>query len=326
MADDFYADIYDDEEMRRCVSDTSSWMTNLPENVTLLPIRTIAIPGSHDTGAYMLDVEKPVAPDESNIIQFFGKSLFAKRLIRRWSLTQSMTLKEQLEAGVRYLDMRPGYCQEDDDFYFVHGLYGPRIADMLIDLAQFLDEHPKEVVILDFNHFYLTKPYKPLTKRFEGLIVEHLSDKLLSPEGAGCNSSLTDIWKQGKQVITFFSDDAGPFENPLFWDHTQYYSPWFNTSSSSVLVNELENRFNDLKENSFNVFQAILSPQTSTIVLHWASSLRKYLVSPGSRVIAAWLRKVYTEKKKHVNICICDFIQEDNCLTSIIQLNSLLKS
>ena len=60
--DDFHEVNYNDDEMQRCVSDTATWMTNLPESVTSLPIRSLAIPGSHDSGAYQLDLTRPVAP------------------------------------------------------------------------------------------------------------------------------------------------------------------------------------------------------------------------------------------------------------------------
>ena len=42
--------------------DNSQWMTNLPVTLTTKPLNQLAIPGSHDSGAYYLDPKSPVCP------------------------------------------------------------------------------------------------------------------------------------------------------------------------------------------------------------------------------------------------------------------------
>ena len=39
----------------------SDWMGNLPKKLTMLPLTQLAIPGTHDSGAYDLDVSLPIA-------------------------------------------------------------------------------------------------------------------------------------------------------------------------------------------------------------------------------------------------------------------------
>jgi len=41
---------------------TMRWMTNLPERLTKIPINKLAIPGSHNSGAYELDPTTPISP------------------------------------------------------------------------------------------------------------------------------------------------------------------------------------------------------------------------------------------------------------------------
>ena len=43
------------------VSDHSNWMQNLDERVTHLPLNRLAIPGSHNSGAYWLNLAGPIA-------------------------------------------------------------------------------------------------------------------------------------------------------------------------------------------------------------------------------------------------------------------------
>ena len=45
--------------------DYSQWMTNLPVVLTTIPINQLAIPGSHDSGAYYLDLNSPVSPGKN---------------------------------------------------------------------------------------------------------------------------------------------------------------------------------------------------------------------------------------------------------------------
>ena len=92
--------------------------------------------------------------------------------IAKWSVTQKTNLTTQLQSGIRYFDMRvaiyPSNCGEGIDnsstniyscFYIVHGQYANRVIKELKVIRNFLQQHPKEVVILDFQHFYKTNDY-----------------------------------------------------------------------------------------------------------------------------------------------------------------------
>lgn len=76
--------------------------------------------------------------------------------MKKWSVTQNLTFKEQLESGIRYFDLRvsskPGEVEKE--IYFIHGLFGIRVWDGLMEINSFLLQHPGEVIFLDFNHFY----------------------------------------------------------------------------------------------------------------------------------------------------------------------------
>jgi len=53
---------------------------------------------------------------------------------------------------VRYFDLR--IAQRDDKFYYCHGLFAMEIFEPLLEIRQFVDSHPEELVILDLQHFY----------------------------------------------------------------------------------------------------------------------------------------------------------------------------
>jgi len=50
--------------------------------------------------------------------------------------------------------MRTGYLPGPDDFFVTHGVYGDKISKMLEEMKTFLEENPKEILIVDFMQFY----------------------------------------------------------------------------------------------------------------------------------------------------------------------------
>ncbi|KIH49724.1 hypothetical protein ANCDUO_20200 [Ancylostoma duodenale] len=87
-------------------SSLAKWMELLPPELTRRPICSLKIPGSHDSGATQtLNPKLPVANDESASIHRLGKAPCVRRGIKRWAVTQRYSIREQLDNGVRYLDL-----------------------------------------------------------------------------------------------------------------------------------------------------------------------------------------------------------------------------
>ncbi|CDQ77316.1 unnamed protein product [Oncorhynchus mykiss] len=85
--------------------------------------------GSHNAITYCLDRSdrSPVDLTQPDLLQKLDK--YMKPLIRpfvyKWAVTQEATVKEQLDCGVRYLDLRIAHRPNDTstDLYFYHGVY-----------------------------------------------------------------------------------------------------------------------------------------------------------------------------------------------------------
>ena len=54
-----------------------------------------------------------------------------------------------MEAGIRFLDLRVTKYRQA--LYAEHGLYTKQLAKYLKDVRDFLDRHPREVVLLHFQ-------------------------------------------------------------------------------------------------------------------------------------------------------------------------------
>lgn len=73
------------------------------------------------------------------------------------SLQKSIFLNQFTFQGIRYFDLRVSllsHSESESEIRIVHGLYGNDINQVLLTVLEFLNSHPKEVVVLDFNHFY----------------------------------------------------------------------------------------------------------------------------------------------------------------------------
>jgi len=101
-------------------------------------ISDISIPGTHDSGARVLN-----------------------SVVSRWAKCQSLTISEQLSIGVRYLDMRLQYdttvsgnigiVHSDQFCYTGDGNGKLTLSGVLTDVYSFLDNNPTETVLLSLK-------------------------------------------------------------------------------------------------------------------------------------------------------------------------------
>lgn len=106
----------------------SNWMSGIQDNTS---ISKISIPGTHDSGA-MREV-----PSNSGTAK-----------------TQNLTISEQLNAGVRFLDVR---CRHIDNSFAIHhgAIYqNLNFDDVLNACYAFLDSHPTETIIMSVKEEY----------------------------------------------------------------------------------------------------------------------------------------------------------------------------
>ncbi|GAE65613.1 1-phosphatidylinositol phosphodiesterase [Chryseobacterium indologenes] len=100
----------------------NSWMAGLQDNIS---ISKISIPGTHDSGAR---IDAPVVSGTAK--------------------TQDLSIAEQLNAGVRFLDIR---CRHiDNSFTIHHGAIYQKLNfdDVLNACYAFLNSHPSETIIM----------------------------------------------------------------------------------------------------------------------------------------------------------------------------------
>ena len=107
--------------------DTQRWMANYPER----RLTQVNLPGTHDTGTYG------------------GNGEMGTRC-------QELTIAQQLEAGVRFLDLRLVYDPKEnaDDLGIFHGDYFQNVwlrKDIMPNVVAFLARNPTECVVFCVN-------------------------------------------------------------------------------------------------------------------------------------------------------------------------------
>lgn len=145
----------------------SSWMDDNKEFLNNKTLRDIILPGSHDASTAIF--ERPyIIANENNQDALVTIANKVKPLIpddvfypniAKLAQTQSGRVLAQLEAGSRYLDLRP--YQHNGKVYNSHTLLVQSMEEVINDVNTFLFNNPNEIIILherqngfDNNLFY----------------------------------------------------------------------------------------------------------------------------------------------------------------------------
>ena len=123
----------------------ADWMTRKFATLRGKTLAEIALPGTHDSGAYVLGDRK--SPDRSTAEWLAGLSM---NITKPWAITQRLDIRGQLDGGIRWLDMRHGRRRQR--LLFLSRSARPETRDMLHQIRAFLDEpgHEHELIVLEF--------------------------------------------------------------------------------------------------------------------------------------------------------------------------------
>ncbi|XP_009467302.1 PREDICTED: PI-PLC X domain-containing protein 3 [Nipponia nippon] len=279
---------------------------------------------SHDSFSFYIDEASPVGPEQPETVQNFV-SVFgtvAKKLLRKWLATQTMNFTSQLGAGIRYFDLRISTKPRDPDneLYFAHGLFSAKVKEGLEEINAFLADHPKEVVFLDFNHFYGMQKYHH--EKLVQMLKDTYGNKMC-PAIFAHEVSLQYLWEKEHQVLVFYHSPVA-LEVPFLWPGQMMPAPWANTTDPEKLIQFLQASITERrKKGSFFISQVVLTPKASTVVKGVASGLRETITE---RALPAMMQWVRTQKpgESGVNIITADFVELGDFISTVIKLNYAL--
>ncbi|XP_076870858.1 PI-PLC X domain-containing protein 1 [Brachyhypopomus gauderio] len=302
-----------------------NWMTHLPDVLWDIPLSNLSIPGSHNAITYCLDKNdhSPVDLTQPDMLQKLDK--YMKPLIRpfvyKWAITQESTVREQLECGVRYCDLRIAHRPNDSssDLYFYHGVYTTiTVETVLKEIRAWLDVHPKEIVILSFSHFL------GLSQDLHALLISTIKSVFsarLCPKMELV--TLRNLWTLGYQVIVSYEHNVANCHRDL-WVHIPYW--WANKCKADELIEEFEHRKQHGRPGGFFVTGINLTEDLKYICSHPTESLKDMVMSTYPTLLG-WVRKQKPGANTgSLNIIAGDFVTESQFIPTVIALNENLLS
>ncbi|XP_076363721.1 PI-PLC X domain-containing protein 3-like [Tachypleus tridentatus] len=284
------------------------WMENLPENLHHVPLYCLAIPGSHESGSYSIDPHSEFSPEEhdrgkSKMLHLVGN--MTRKVIYNWRRTQDITCQKQLLRGIRYFSFSVAPKEGSSEIFIVCGLYGIPVSFILADIKEFMDSHPKEIILIDFEHFFemTNEHHEKLMKQ----VTEAFGSKVCPyPEDLE-QATLAWMWQQEYQVITFYRHEVAK-DHPFLWvDCIEGASP--DALHISDLIFFLsQNYLRERNDRTFYVSKGHLTPTVAFILRHPRSCLKDMLVSTTHAALYQWLKEK-TAGKYGLNIVTCDFVE-----------------
>ncbi|XP_043928405.1 PI-PLC X domain-containing protein 1 [Protopterus annectens] len=297
------------------------WMAQLPEKLQDIPLYNMALPGSHDAMSYCLDISSPIDRSESQLLQSLDKCVpcITRPLIYKWSTTQELSIKEQLNAGIRYLDLRISHKPNDtsDKLYFVHGIFTEvTVQDILKEIAVWLQHHKKEVIILACRCLEELNPEQHLN--LVNLLITTFGNMICPKQEY---PTLNTLWRHGYQVIISYENDIEKQYKQL-WPAAPYW--WGNTVDPQELLNYLEKQKQKGRPEQFFVAGINLTEDLSFIMCHLCESLKEITLS-NQHYFIPWVKnQTPGDGKKCINIVAADFIDSGSFVNDVIALNEKL--
>lgn len=322
--------------------DPKSWMSNLKSNINL---RNVVIPGSHDSGTYEITASSGLCLDADHQILVFASNV---GIASQWAKAQSNSVLEQLNSGIRYFDIRisdghySGLVIKDLSIDNVvgspvicHSVGTTSPFSILHDIQMFIEDNPKEIIVLNFQHFYhkqedASEFYYELISQMKKAFGSKIIDRKKFGESVE-NLTVNKLWDSGSQVLILFDQDhkvektlspesgvnflkAYPSiynDETSIWSANDFLSNrWPNASS----VDELKNKLMDIVKsmpanNKLFVLQGVVTPDNGMYMNAISGGLPKSLEELGNNVtpnVESWVVNDWVDKG--LNIIMCDWI------------------
>ncbi|XP_031414986.1 PI-PLC X domain-containing protein 1-like [Clupea harengus] len=300
----------------------SDWMSQLPSELSTVPLWEIAMPGSHDSMSYSLDSSSMLEPNAPGWVTALHKLFpcLVNFIVKRWTTTQELPIIVQLNAGVRYFDLRIA-CKPDDvthTLYFAHVLYTEvTVEETFKDVAQWLRQHPKEVIILACSSFdgLDDDDHQKFIARLNQLFPKTLCPKTVR------TPSLQLCWDQKYQVILSYDNDAASGHQEL-WEKTDYWWTNHGRTSASQVIKYLDDRLQSQgRDNTFFVAGLNLTENNSFLMTHLFSTMKSMTLAAFPELLEWVKRQRCGQGKTCINIIAADFVGVNQFAQLVIEIN-----
>lgn len=266
---------------------SATWMADMMQQIGDVPLCRVTLPGTHDSGTYPMTTRSALDPYNEGarlrvvmaaerVAQQRGTS--TRPLIVDWSKAQDLSITDQLQAGIRYLDLRVSLV--DSTYVLGHVLVCGTLDDALQQVLMFTQQNPGELIIVDVNHVYgmeTTESQVALINFIAGILDGRLVE---GPPTLGPNNTVNEILHHDSddkaRVILLFASAAAvascgrtdvwcsEAENFPPCESSQIISLWPDQSTPTGVIEHIRSQpERDL--NRFYVSQGQITPSEELI-------------------------------------------------------------
>ncbi|KAM6945728.1 PI-PLC X domain-containing protein 1 [Aplochiton taeniatus] len=303
------------------VSNNADWMSQLAVELQTIPLSDLAIPGDHDSMSYCLDVNSRVLASEPLLLRALDRlaPCITRPCVVRWATTQAWPLSEQLNAGVRFFDLRIAQkAHRLDTLYFAHGVYTKvRVKEALSDMAAWLQLHPREVVVVVCSHFLglEARDHGSLVALITALFAGQLCPYQAAP-------TLSSCWAMGWQVILSYDDEETVRQHQQLWPMIDYR--YAQAADPVDVISYLEQQKAEGRPAGFFASGLNLTEDGAYVLCHPWQTMRTMT----TRALAALLGWVEEQspgpEAAGLNVICGDFVDLDRFASVVIGLNEKL--
>jgi hypothetical protein len=296
------------------------------------PLRDVILPGTHDSATSHIDGSTVMAPgtcadDAVSTAYFWGRDV-GRKMIADWSRAQDTTVWDQLNGGIRYLDIRIARMPASDysdSLFTYHGAGSTSAFQVVDDIATFanLPAHRHELVIVDLSHWC------EMTAAWHRKFVNHLETKLrnrLIPRtGSSVHDSLEQLTRRGNVLVIYGDDDdIYTADHSRFWSRSDIWSPYKSggASSAAQLKKELAPYLDQREQHADQLFvlQGQVTPDGSVIgkgVFEGTTLLD--IAKETTPQVVDWVSNDWATR--HLNIVMVDGWQYGDLVNKVKALN-----
>ncbi|XP_052246812.1 PI-PLC X domain-containing protein 2-like [Dreissena polymorpha] len=296
-------------------------MASLPARYHDVPLYCLAIPGSHNSFSFYLDLDSKIDQNSDPIYRQLCDDLgeLASKISYRWTVTQSLSLTQQLDLGVRYFDMRVTARKGDKEDLNVFFRNGPNIIRALKEIRRWMDLHPKEIILLDFRVVH-----KMSSAQHRYLIANMAEDifrnRMLEYTGVVSGITLRNMWAIDSQIIVFYPTEC-IFEHICIWpnEHIGYVHPCAQTTRD--MVSCLNTRYEHGRPpHLFYCWDGVMTITNDYLANNLDGTLKDKLSKPATKAIVNWVRNKDI-RHGEMNVVVADFVEMFDFCDEVIRLN-----
>ncbi|XP_037610212.1 PI-PLC X domain-containing protein 1-like [Sebastes umbrosus] len=308
---------------KREVTSYSDWMSQLPPELHDIHLYNLAIPGSHNSMSYDLDINSAIIEPER--VKFLSKIYLVRIIVRNWAITQVESITKQLDAGVRYIDLRIARKPRDTDptrLYFYHGLYTRTDVETALKVINdWAERHPKEILILALSHF------KGFDKKIEEQLHSHLISFIMTLFGAKLfykteHPTLRRCWDKGRNVIVSYEYPALADLHIEIWSKIPYI---YGNSMDTRKVGSALRHVLETHRPTYCLYVCGLNltlPEDARILKYILRLFDNFpnVIHRGLPRLVRWVKE--QAGRTPMNIVASDLATRDDFIQTVVKLNS----